>query len=285
MLVSRAIYSLEDLVLGRNLRRTLVLLAGTALVAGTVGAVPVAAQADEPGPSWPYTKILNGQYTLIPLKDAAMITRTKHGYLYRAGQQDSHLVITRADGGLRFHDSGTKRFRSLPDACRPQQVQVGVAAVCNVASDISLSNPMLLEVWPRLGDDFVDGSTLAAPFQLAVLVDAGIDVVYLGAGDDFVNGAFGRDVVRGGPGDDWIRTGDGDDDVRGGSGNDRLIGSGGSDTVRGGSGGDRVDGGDGNDRLYAADGSQDVVACGAGADGARVDRTDKLNDCESVARS
>jgi hypothetical protein len=276
---------LEDLVLGRNLRRTLVLLAGTALAAGTVGTAPVAAEADEPGPSWPYTKILNGQYTLIPLKDAAMITRTKHGYLYRAGQQDSHLVITRVDGGLRFHDSRTKRFKSLPDACRRQQVQAGVAAVCNVPSGIKLSNPMLLEVWPRLGDDFVDGSTLAAPFQLAVLVDAGRDVVHLGAGDDFVNGAFGRDVVRGGPGDDWIRTGDGDDDIRGGSGNDRLIASDGRDVVRGGRGQDRVDGGNGNDRLYAADSQPDVVACGAGADGARVDRTDKVNDCESVARS
>ena len=277
--------TLEDLLLGRNLRRTLVLLAATALAAGTVGTAPVAAEADEPGPSWPYTKILNGQYTLIPLKDAAMITTTEHGYLYRAGQQDSHLVITQVDGGLLFQDSGTKEWKSLPDACRPQQVQVGVAAVCNVSSDISLSNPMLLEVWPRLGDDFVDGSTLAAPFQMAALVDAGRDVVYLGAGDDFVNGAFDRDVVRGGPGNDWIRTGDGDDDIRGDSGNDRLIGSGGSDTVRGGPGEDRVDGGDGNDRLYAADSSRDVVACGAGFDRARVDRADKRIACESVTRS
>ena len=79
-------------MLGQTLRRTLVLLAGTALAAGTVG-TPVAAQAV--GPTWPYTKILNGQGKFIPLPDAAMITRTKHGYLYRAGQQDSHLVITR----------------------------------------------------------------------------------------------------------------------------------------------------------------------------------------------
>jgi len=273
---------LEDLLLGKTLRRTLVLLAGTALAVGTVGA-PVAAQAV--GPSWPYTKILNGQYTFIPLPDAAMITRTQHGYLFRAGQQDSRLEITRVDGGLRFHDMGTKEFKSLPDACRRQQVQVGVAAVCSVASDISVSNPMLLEVWPRLGDDFVDGSTLSAPFQMAVLADAGRDVVYLGAGDDFVNGAFDRDVVRGGSGDDWIRTGDGADDIRGGPGNDRLIGSGGSDTVRGGPGLDRVDGGDGNDRLYAADASRDVVACGAGSDSTQVDQTDKLNDCESVITS
>lgn len=272
-------------MLGRNLRRTLVLLAATALAAATVGTAPVAAQADEPGPYWPYTKVLNGQYTLIPLKDAAMITTTEHGYLYRAGQQDSHLVVTQVDGGLLFQDSGTKEWKSLSDACRPQQVQVGVAAVCNVPGDISLSNPMLLEVWPRLGDDFVDGSTLAAPFEMAALVDAGRDVVYLGAGDDFVNGAFDRDVVRGGPGDDWIRTGDGDDDISGDSGNDRLIGSGGSDTVRGGDGLDRVAGGDGNDWLYAADSQQDVVACGAGADSAQVDQTDKLNDCESVATS
>ncbi len=164
-------------MLVRTLRRTLVLLAGTALVAGTVGA-PLAAQAV--GPTRPYTKILNGQYKLIPLKDAAMITRTRYGYLYRAGQQDSRLVITRVDGGLRFHDSGTKRWKSVPDACRRHQVRVGVAAVCRVPSAVRVGNPMLLEVWPRLGDDFVNGSTLPAAFQMAVLADAGRDVVYTG---------------------------------------------------------------------------------------------------------
>ncbi len=269
-------------MLGSTLRPGLLLLAGTGLAAATVG-VPVAAHAV--GPSWPYTKILNGSSPLIPLPDAAMITTTEHGYLYRAGQQDSHLVITQVDGGLRFHDSGTKEWKSLPDACRPEQMQAGVAAVCDVPSDIDVSNPMLLEVWPRLGDDFVDGSTLPAAFQMAVLADAGLDVVHLGAGHDFVNGAFDRDVVRGGPGDDWIRTGDGDDDIRGGSGDDLLIGSDGSDTVGGGSGKDRVDGGAGGDRLYATDSQQDVVACGAGFDRAWVDQIDKVIDCEPGADS
>src|SRR3954451_21864609 len=42
---------------------------------------------------------------VIPLKNAAIIDRTNSGYRYQAGQQDSHLVITRVSGGLRFVDT------------------------------------------------------------------------------------------------------------------------------------------------------------------------------------
>ncbi|MEJ7743256.1 MAG: hypothetical protein WKF73_12305 [Nocardioidaceae bacterium] len=209
----RQVRSPEVVVIAIKLRHILLVLAamilplGVLSLAQSVSASLSPAQSVGPsvlfpaetvGPSWPYEKVLNGQHPVIPLKNQAMITRTEHGYLYRAGQQDSHFVITRVESGLRFRDSGTWEWKSIPDGCRREQVAVGVAAVCPVPSSIGLSNPMLLEVWPRLGDDFVDGSTLPGPFQMAVLADAGRDVVLLGAGHDFVNGAMDNDVVRGG---------------------------------------------------------------------------------------
>ena len=36
----------------------------------------------------------------------------------------------------------------------------GVAATCRMPSHATTSTPMLLEVWPRLGDDYLDASTL-----------------------------------------------------------------------------------------------------------------------------
>jgi Ca2+-binding RTX toxin-like protein len=100
---------------------------------------------------------------------------------------------------------------------------------------------MFLEVWPRLGHDFVDGSTLPATLRLWVLADAGNDTVYGGAGDDFVNGAHDTDRVWGGAGNDWVRGGSGNDRLYGGTGNDRLLGQDGADVVRGGAGVDRVE--------------------------------------------
>ncbi len=261
-----------------KLRHVLLVLAAMVLP------LAVMSPAQAVGPSWPYETVLNGQHTVIPMKNQAMITRTKHGYLYRAGQQDSHLVITRVESGLRFRDSGTREWKSIPDACRRERVAAGVAAVCPVPSSIGLSNPMLLEVWPRLGDDFVDGSTLPGPFQMAVLADDGRDVVLLGAGHDFVNGAMKTDVVRGGAGDDWIRTGIGADDIAGGPGDDKLVGDDGRGIVRGDDGNDSVYGGAGDDRLYADDSAADVVSCGSGRDTAQVDRTDRVRDCETLAR-
>jgi len=269
------------------LRPILLVLAAMVLALGVMSPVQAAPPTDGPGgnvgPSWPYVTILNGQFTLIPLKNQAMISETEHGYRVRAGQQDSRLVVTQVEGGLRFHDSGTREWKSIPDACQREQA-VGVAAVCPVPSSIGPDNPMLLEVWPRLGDDFVDGSTLPEQFQMAVLADAGVDTVLTGAGHDFVNGAMQVDVVQGGAGNDWIRVGDANDDIAGGPGDDKLVGSDGADIVRGGNGTDRVDGGAGDDRLYADDSSVDVVACGSGSDTAQVDMTDKARDCETVSR-
>lgn len=220
---------------------------------------------------------------VIPLKNAAIIENIHNGYRYQAGQQNSHLVVRRVKGGLLFADKGTAELRSLPGRCDRRHAKKGIAAVCRVPRGTSSRHPLMLQIWPRLGDDYVDASTLPASFRLSVLADAGKDVVRGGAGDDFVNGAHNGDRVWGGAGNDWIRTGRGPDFIRGGSGNDRLVGVEGSDDVRGGGGNDRVGGGSGNDLLVAGAG-RDTVSCGSGADHARVDRADRTSACESVRR-
>lgn len=235
------------------------------------------------GPACSYDTILNGQYTLIPLKNQAMISRERCGYRFRAGQQNSRLVITQMNNGLRFHDSGTREWKSIPDTCRRLPVDRGVAAFCPVPAAISTGNPMLVEIWPRLGDDYIDASTLPAKFQLTALVDAGRDVVKLGAGDDFVNGAFDRDRVSGGGGDDWIRTGPGPDTIQGGAGNDRVVGGEQADVVRGGSGNDSVEGSSGDDQLYTGSGT-DRAQCGDGRDTATIVAGARTYACERIFR-
>lgn len=232
----------------------------------------------------PPTALMGGG-TFIPLPDAAMIVRTEGGFRYIAGQQDSHLTVTAADGKLSFADTGTEKLKDIPRACTRQSVTEGIAAVCRIPAKFA-DMEMYVEVWPRLGDDFVDGSTLSDAFRLWVLADAGLDEVHGGAGDDFVNGAHDRDRAWGGAGDDWIRTGTGDDEIWGDGGNDKLVGTDGADTVHGGDGTDRVDGGPGKDQLYADDGAgSDIAACGTGTDTAYVDAGDKATACESVTRS
>ncbi|HET6562253.1 MAG TPA: hypothetical protein VFG72_10285 [Marmoricola sp.] len=194
----------------------------------------------------PPTELVGGG-KVIPLKNAAMITKTNVGYRYRAGQQDSHLVVTKVGRRLHFKDSGTARLRSLPGSCREQRAAKGIAASCRVPAKYGVSRPMFVEVWPRLGDDYVNGSTLSAAFRLWALVDAGRDTVYGGAGADFVNGAHDADKVRGGAGNDWIRTGNGRDTVRGDAGADKI-------------------------------------ACGDGADNAWLDRADRHSKCEAARR-
>ena len=216
---------------------------------------------------------------VTPLKNAAMIEETASGYRYTAGQQDSHLVITQANGGLRFVDTGTRELRWIPGSCHRLRVPNGIAAACDVAGSVSVNQPLTVKVVARLGNDVLDASALTAAVELYALADAGNDVVYGGAGDDFVNGAQNRDRVWGGGGNDWIRTGLGGDTIRGGPGNDRLNGVYGSDTVRGGRGNDRTGGGFGDDRLYGGAG-QDLLACGSGTDHAYVNQADDANGCE-----
>lgn len=257
-------------------------LTSAAATMAVTASVEADAAGRSAGPTAPFTKAIMHN-NVIPLVHAAMITRTRHGYLYRAGQQNSHLVVTRVKAGVRFRDTGTRTWRSVASGCKRQKVRVGIAAVCGVSRSTSGRHPMLLEIWPRLGNDFVDGHTLPAAFEMAVLADAGRDIVLGGAGNDFINGAQNGDRVRGGGGNDWLRTGIGDDRIWGGSGNDDLVGVEGRDTIRGGGGNDRVGGGPGNDRLFAG-GGRDAVVCGSGADAARADGSDRVNQCESVRR-
>jgi serralysin len=212
----------------------------------------------------PRTEILPDFGTVVPMKDAAVIRVNKWGYRYKAGQQDSRLTITFVDGKLRYADTGTKELRRIPDTCVRKKVSKGIAAVCTIPRRFS-EGRMFLEVWPRLGDDHVDGSSLPAKFRMWVLADAGLDVVRTGAGDDFVNGAQDRDRVWGGAGDDWLRTGIGNDTVYGQNGDDRIVSQDGADTVDTGAGTDRAE-------------------CGTGRDSAIIDGADFRKDCESVTR-
>jgi serralysin len=259
-------------------RLTLVLIA---CVAAT--AVPGTAQASGSG-STPTTALLGDGGKPIPLKNAAMILRTEWGYRYIAGQQDSDLTVREVDGNLVYTDRGTQELRDIPSTCSRKSVDVGIAAVCSVPAKYDSPNSMFLEIWPRLGDDTIDGSSLPSTYRMWVLGDKGDDVVRTGAGDDFVNGAQDNDTVWGGDGNDWIRTGIGNDTIYGGAGDDKLVGADGHDEVHGGDGNDRVGGGAGSDRLYAGAG-KDVVACGGGSDSAWVDSLDRATQCESVSRS
>jgi serralysin len=280
-------------------RSAAAIVAATALAAGMVGATGTAAQAKFEdatmdlkrskapyagiGPHRPYvTEIKIGG--VVPLKNQALLNKTKQGYLFRGGQQHNNLTITEADGRLRFVDTGTASWKWVPKACTKIAVPQGVGASCKIAKKFSMAAPMLVEVWPRLGNDTVDSTALSAFFDVSVLGDRGDDVVYFGAGDNFFNGAQDSDRAYGGPGNDWIRTGLGDDFIDGGAGDDYLVGVDGDDTIYGGPGNDRIGGLDGNDTIFSGEGN-DRVACGNGKDEATITSGDKPIDCETVNRS
>ncbi len=260
-------------MLRRTLRFALVLAACAATTT-----IASASQAD------PVTELIGGNDSFIPLKDTAMIEKTGVGYRYVAGQQDSHLVVTQTGKRLHFADTGTAKLKRLPAPCRREPAARGIAVSCKISPSFSGSNPMFVEIWPRLGDDYVNGATLSATFRMWVLADAGRDRVFTGAGDDFVNGAFDNDTVRGGAGDDWLRMGDENDRIWGQGGNDKLLGQAGADMIRGGAGKDEVLGGDGNDRLLGGAG-RDTVNGGGGADNAWISATDRVVQCEAKQRA
>ncbi|QLQ09452.1 MAG: hypothetical protein HZY75_02465 [Nocardioidaceae bacterium] len=153
----------------------------------------------------------------------ALIRISPWGYTFIAGKQNTHLTITfdEETQKLRYHDTGTGKWGPIPRTCKKQKVKRGVAAVCKIPQKFK-KGQMFLEVWPRLGDDFVDASALPRKFRLWALMDAGNDVVYGGAGNDFVNGAFDNDTIYGGGGRDFIRSGPGNDTIYGGPGKDKL---------------------------------------------------------------
>ena len=273
------------------LRRTICPALGVLIAAAVVAVTTsTAAGGERPagahaGPPYDFTTELMGKPgTAEPLKNTAVIDKTKHGYQFRSGQQNSHLLVTLVNGGLRFADTGTESFKSLSAACRRKTPTRGVAAVCRVPTTHSKRSPLLVEVWPRLGNDYTDASTLPPAFAVTMLGDKGKDEAHFGAGPDFFNGFTGNDVVRGGAGNDWIRVGTGDDTVRSGPGNDDVVAKEGRDSIRGGNGRDRLWAGDGNDRLRGDDGA-DYLLCGNGRDKAKTHAADRvITDCESVKR-
>lgn len=270
--------------------RSIAALAATGVAAATTALLPSAAAEVPPvlpTVSWPTDlselptmALLGEDGPPIPLKNAAMIDRTAIGYRYRAGQQDSRLVVKVVEGRLRFADRRTRELRAFPSSCEQLTPRRGIAALCDIPLWVSEQTPAFLEIWPRLGDDYVDGSTLPASFRMWVLADAGDDVIRTGAGDDFVNGAQDDDTVWGGDGDDWIRTGIGNDVLHGEGGDDKLIGTDGRDRVFGGPGNDSLYGGRGRDLLDGGDGA-DRLSCGGGSrDSFLADRSDRVLLCE-----
>ena len=265
---------------------TLALLAASAMTAVTLGTAaggepPAGAHA---GPPYPFvTELMGEPGTAEPLKNQAVIDKSRHGYQFRSGQQNGHLVVAPVSGGIRFADRNTEAWKKLAPACNRQKVAVGVAAVCKVPGGVTKSAPLLVEIWPRLGNDFTDASALPATVAATVLGDRGKDTAYFGAGDDFFNGFTGNDVVRGGAGNDWIRSGVDSDRVNGGPGNDDVVAKEGHDTVGGGPGNDRLWGGDGDDALRGEDGD-DYLLCGNGRDSAILDSGERrFPNCESVS--
>jgi len=271
-----------------RVRPVVAVLAGLATAALTATAgTAVGATTPDPnyGPPYHFTTELMGQFgTPIPLKNMALLTTTDHGYLYRAGQQNSHLTITMTDQGISFVDTGTAKWKSaVPADCQQQKVAKGIAAVCPVPGWVTDAQPLLVEVWPRLGNDFVDGHTLPATVAMSVLADAGDDTAKLGAGPDFFNGHSGHDRVWGGDGNDWIRSGLDSDTVHAGGGNDKVVGQQGADTIYGDDGDDALYGSGGGDHLYAGSGT-DRASCGSGRDSATIDSSDRASKCEVVTR-
>jgi hypothetical protein len=234
------------------------------------------------GPPYNFTTELMGVAPNLGLRDQVWIARTQLGYRLWSGHQDSHLTVTIVNGKLSFRDTGTKYYKKLTPKCARQKVKVGIWALCRIPKDISVSHPLLIEVWPRLGDDVTDTSTLPATYAVTMLGDEGNDVAKFGAGPDFFNGHLGRDRVWGGGGNDWVRGGGGNDHIYAGPGNDDIVGMEANDTVYGGSGNDRIWTGPGNDDLIGDEGA-DLLICGTGDDTATPDSSDQVSrNCDHI---
>jgi len=238
------------------------------------------------GPPYQFRTELMGDFEHVSIKDQLILTRTDYGYRIWGGQQDNHITVSLTDAGdLLIVDTGTARFKRIAGACDSKKTRVGVSAVCSVPNDISEAKPLLIEIWPRLGDDFADVSTLPATFASTFLGDKGHDTALLGEGPDFFNGYSGRDYVSGGGGNDWIRSGLGGDWVWGGAGDDDIVAVEGNDRIRGGPGDDRIWSGDGEDAVWTGPGA-DLTICGNGRDRVMGDAFDHISrNCESVGIS
>ena len=254
-----------------------------ALTVAVIG-VP-ALPASAAGGDTPPTELVDHGGTAIPLNNKAMILDSKWGPVYSAGQQNSKLNVTvSADHKtITFRDRGIDGWKPgreyFPRHCKKQRVKRGIKATCTILP--RFQNGMFVQIWPRLGNDRINGSTLPSWVRFWVLTDKGDDTVYGGAGDDFVNGYTGVDTVHGGDGNDWIRTGQDDDVIYADAGNDELlIGGDGNDEIHGGIGTDKVGGGPGNDLLYGDEGPDNLV-CADGTDTTDNDPADTRYQCDA----
>ena len=151
------------------------------------GGVSPASAAD----GHPPTMLGPGDANVSDVGGRAVIRYSKYGPVYIAGKQNTHLRITQVKDlhSLRFRDTRTGGIKgSLPDRCFREKVDQGISVVCKIPPRFQ-GKRMFVQVWPRLGNDYVDGRTLSSNFRLWVLADAGNDVMYGGAGADFFNGA------------------------------------------------------------------------------------------------
>lgn len=193
-----------------------VLVTSVTFLAVEVG--PVSADGHPP------TMLGPGDAGVSDIGGRAVIRYSKYGPVYIAGKQNTHLRIdeVKREHSLRFRDTRTGGIKgSLPNRCHRENVENGISVVCEIPTRFR-GHPMFVQVWPRLGSDYVDGRTLSSNFRLWVLADAGNDTMYGGAGADFFNGAKGADRAWGGPGRDWLRGGPGADMLKGGPGQDRI---------------------------------------------------------------
>jgi len=226
--------------------RRLVTAVVTALAVSPISlvAMSTSTMADQPrgyGPSDPFDdSIMPDDGPQPSVRHQAKIVRTAYGYRLIAAEQNSHLRVKVMNGRLRFRDTRVGSWKSLPPMCNRVRVSPGVAASCRIPDSTSAANPTLLEIRPRLGNDYVDGRGLPATFEMAVLADAGRDTLFGGRGNDYLGGATDNDRSYGGAGRDWIRGGDGRDRLRGGADSDWIHGLSGRDSIDGGPGKDRT---------------------------------------------
>lgn len=268
--------------------RLLAAAAGLALAVGVAGSAAASPCPDpNAGPPYDYTTELVGQFGRpIPLKDMALLRRTALGYQFEAGPQNTHLTVTEVSGRIRFADTHSASWRSLPKSCRTIKVTKGISASCRIPSWVTDSQPLLVEIWPRLGNDYLDAHTLPASVSMTMLADEGDDTARFGAGRDFFNGYLGHDRVWGGAGNDWLRPGRDSDLVRGGAGNDYIVGGPGADSLYGDDGSDFIAGSSGNDTIDGgSDTGIDAVYCGTGTDSALINVLSRATgSCETITQ-
>jgi RTX calcium-binding nonapeptide repeat (4 copies) len=118
----------------------------------------------------------------------------------------------------------------------------------------------------------------------ALVGTSGPDRLAGGGDGEVIFGLGGRDRIRGGGGHDCVLGDKGGDLLRGQSGDDRLTGGPGADTLVGGPGINAYDAGPGRDFVDARNGKRELVRCGSGRDRARIDRRDRVRDCERAIR-